>query len=222
MIPINISHIILSTTVVIYNILVNLLPRRVHANIYVPLNIFFLAIITFWAFAFYNLSLDELGLKSTLITTGIFWGVVIGIAASLPSLFAMAFPRVGANTREEFFEDLKPISVILYRSTIHIPIGTAFFEEALFRGILFTVLEVNYGLTAAILVSSGLFAVWHIIPTFKLQKHGQLLGFESRKISQLKLHPVIFILIYAGQMLALFAAGVVLALIRSFTGGLIA
>ncbi|KKR64458.1 MAG: hypothetical protein UU05_C0051G0001, partial [Candidatus Curtissbacteria bacterium GW2011_GWA1_40_47] len=48
MIPLSLSHILLSTTVVVYNILVNLLPRKVHANIYVPLNLFFLALITFW------------------------------------------------------------------------------------------------------------------------------------------------------------------------------
>jgi len=212
MIPLSLSHILLSTTVVVYNILVNLLPRKVHANIYVPLNLFFLALITFWGFAIYNLSFKTLGLTSPLVSLGIFWGLVIGIFASLPFLAAIVFPRIGANKRKEFFEDLKPISVILYHSTIHIPIGTAFFEEALFRGILFAILENTYGGIIAALATSGLFAAWHIIPAFKLQKHGQLLGFESRKISQLELHPIISTLVYIGQLLALFVVGIVLVL----------
>ena len=51
-----------------------------------------------------------------------------------------------------------------YRLLVRFPLGTALFEEVVFRGVLPAALR-NRPVWQAELISAGAFAVWHIIPT---------------------------------------------------------
>jgi membrane protease YdiL (CAAX protease family) len=81
-------------------------------------------------------------------------GVVIGVA--LP------------GTREFFYDDRvldASTAVVLFNALIRIPIATAFYEEMLFRGVLFGMFARKWAPLWAGLASSMLFGLWHILPT---------------------------------------------------------
>jgi len=54
-----------------------------------------------------------------------------------------------------------------YQALIRIPVGTALWEEVAFRGVLQAALRRVMPGTAAIVVTSGVFGIWHIRPTLQ-------------------------------------------------------
>ena len=81
-------------------------------------------------------------------------GVVIGVALPV--------------TREFFYDDRvldASTAVVLFNALIRIPIATAFYEEMLFRGVLFGMFARKWAPLWAGLASSMLFGLWHILPT---------------------------------------------------------
>jgi membrane protease YdiL (CAAX protease family) len=81
-------------------------------------------------------------------------GVVIGVALPV--------------TREFFYDDRvldSSTAVVLFNALIRIPIATAFYEEMLFRGVLFGMFARKWAPLWAGLASSMLFGLWHILPT---------------------------------------------------------
>ena len=55
--------------------------------------------------------------------------------------------------------------VALWRVLVVIPLGTVLPEELAFRGLLLTLLGRRYGVLAGVLLSSGLFGLWHVVPS---------------------------------------------------------
>jgi membrane protease YdiL (CAAX protease family) len=55
--------------------------------------------------------------------------------------------------------------VALWRVQVVIPLGTVLPEELAFRGLLLALLGRRYGVLAGILLSSGLFGLWHVVPS---------------------------------------------------------
>lgn len=83
-------------------------------------------------------------------------GIVIVVGVALP------FTR-------EFFEDERVVesstAAVLFNAAVRIPIATAFYEEMLFRGVLFGMFVRKWPPLWAALASSLLFGLWHILPT---------------------------------------------------------
>lgn len=83
-------------------------------------------------------------------------GVVIVVGVALP------FTR-------EFFEDERVVdsttAAVVFNALVRIPIATAFYEELLFRGVLFGMFARKWPPLWAALASSLLFGLWHILPT---------------------------------------------------------
>jgi uncharacterized protein len=52
-----------------------------------------------------------------------------------------------------------------YRALFRIPLGTALFEEVAFRGVLLAVWARHRGMREAVIGSSALFGIWHVVPT---------------------------------------------------------
>ena len=94
-----------------------------------------------------------------LLVGGIIMGVIaVGIA------IGVAIPA----TRELFYDDRvvdEAIVVVLFNALLRIPIATAFYEEMLFRGVLFGMFARKWAPLWAGLASSALFGLWHILPT---------------------------------------------------------
>ena len=77
---------------------------------------------------------------------------------------AIAIPA----TRELFEDDRvieNPVLWVLFQAFVRIPLATAFYEEVLFRGIVFGMLMRRNSPLVAAIWTSVLFGFWHILPT---------------------------------------------------------
>ncbi|GGQ48788.1 hypothetical protein GCM10010166_16360 [Couchioplanes caeruleus subsp. azureus] len=97
-----------------------------------------------------------------------------------------------------------------------VPLGTVLFEEVAFRGVLWGLLHRRGGATLATLVSSGLFGLWHVLPSLRLHRVNpavaQIVG--PGRNGQL--------LAVAGAVVFTAAAGAVLCELRRRSGSLLA
>ncbi len=60
----------------------------------------------------------------------------------------------------------------LFQAFIRIPLATALYEEVLFRGIVFGMFVRRYSPLVSGIVTSLLFGLWHILPTFEMSPIG--------------------------------------------------
>ncbi len=93
----------------------------------------------------------RVGLPAAAVVTGV---VVTGAAIPRTRRFFVDERVVGADGRE-----------VLHESLVRIPIGTALFEEVLFRGVLLGAAQRRLPAPAAVAASSLLFGLWHVLPT---------------------------------------------------------
>jgi uncharacterized protein len=108
-----------------------------------------------------GLAAADLGLARPALGTGLRWG---GAAAALVgSGYALAWLIPGV--RQALPEgDADPGRVALTVLVV-IPLGTVLPEELAFRGLLLPLLARGRGMTAAAWLSSGLFGLWHVLPS---------------------------------------------------------
>lgn len=159
-----------------------------------------------------GLSLGDVGLSPEHLLTGLLVGVMAGTV-----VIGAAFGLSYIPMFRQYFTDkpkLKPghldmLGELLWR----IPFGTALSEEILFRGVVLGMLVANS--TAAVIVSAGLFGLWHIAPTLRNFRDSPSL--QRLVDSDLRFggHIVATVLVTA-------FAGVVFALLRVWTGSLLA
>lgn len=90
------------------------------------------------------------------------------------------------------------LGLALYHAFIRIPLGTALYEEVLFRGILFGMLARRTTALRAAMWSSFLFGIWHVLPT----------------IDALHANPV-------GDIVDIAPLGVVAGVVGTFVAGLV-
>jgi len=97
-----------------------------------------------------------------------------------------------------------------------IPLGTILFEEVAFRGVLWGLVRKGWGSTAATLVSSAFFGLWHVLPSLRLNRVNpavtDLVG--AGTTGQ--------VLAVAGAVLFTAAAGVLFCELRRRSGSLLA
>lgn len=106
----------------------------------------------------------SLGLRTDRVARGVRVGLAFGAVAVLAVVAASLLPVF-----DEAFADERvtegSFGLALYHSLIRIPVGTALYEEVIFRGVLFGVLSRRFSFLSAALVSSVLFGLWHVLPT---------------------------------------------------------
>lgn len=108
---------------------------------------------------------DAMGMSADRLRRGAAVGSLIGIVIVELFLAAVMFPAA----REAFRDDRiieGSIGLSLYHALFRVPIGTAVYEEVLFRGIVFGMLARRTSPLAAALWSSVLFGLWHALPAF--------------------------------------------------------
>jgi membrane protease YdiL (CAAX protease family) len=109
-----------------------------------------------------GLTAADLGLARSTVPAGLRWGAAA--AALAGAAFALAY--LTAPVRQALPGDeggLGPAA--LWTVLVVIPLGTVLPEELAFRGVLLALLGRWYGLVAGTLVSSGLFGLWHVVPS---------------------------------------------------------
>ena len=104
----------------------------------------------------------DLGLARSTWPAGLRWGAT---AAALIGL-AYALAYLLAPVRQSLPESEGGIGrAALWTLLVVIPLGTVLPEELAFRGLLLPLLGRSRGPLAATLVSSGLFGLWHVLPS---------------------------------------------------------
>ena len=146
--------------VAIYNIVGNLwLPSWA----YVPANLaagVSLVLVARWG----GTSWELLGLARSRWLRGITVGAIAMAGIGLFVALGIALPWT-----RELFEDDRVVDAsaweLIYQPLIRIPLGTAVFEELVFRGVLLGMFMLWLAPVWAVTWSSVLFGLWHVLPT---------------------------------------------------------
>ena len=108
-----------------------------------------------------GLTWADLGLPGVRLRRGLVIGALAAAAVAAVYAGAVALPA----TRTAFVNgrDAVPLAAVLFVALVRIPLGTVVLEELAFRGVLPAL--VGGGWWRATLVSSGLFGLWHVLPS---------------------------------------------------------
>lgn len=109
-----------------------------------------------------GLTFSDIGLSPRLARRDLRLFAVFAALTASGSLAALAHPRTRQLLLDERARD-ESSDVIVYKSLIRFPIGTALFEEATFRGVLPAV--AGRSSATGDLLSAGGFGIWHAMPT---------------------------------------------------------
>lgn len=111
-----------------------------------------------------GVTVSALGYCSDRIRRGLVVGGIVMGVIGVGVLIGVMIPA----TREFFYDDRvieRSTWVIVFDAMIRIPIATAFYEETLFRGVLFGMFVRRWAPIWAALATNLLFGLWHILPT---------------------------------------------------------
>jgi uncharacterized protein len=114
-----------------------------------------------------GLTTTELGLGRAQLGKGARWGVaavaVVAFALTLGVALADRVAPIAALLADQRANMSTP--ELIYQATVRIPLGTALFEELVFRGVLLALLARQAGTWRATVLSSVVFGLWHVAPT---------------------------------------------------------
>lgn len=130
-----------------------------------------------------GLGTDELGVGPGALRRGSNIGGPIAAAIALAVTVAAAGPRLRQLFRDERVEQ-QGLADFAAEVLFRIPVGTALFEESLFRGFLWAWWARRLGEARANSLTSVVFGVWHVLPTLKtvhVYRSGRLARTTSRK-----------------------------------------
>jgi membrane protease YdiL (CAAX protease family) len=109
-----------------------------------------------------GLTAADLGLARSTWPAGLRWGAaaaaLVGATFALSLLIAPVRQAVPYGDGSLGWATLRAVLVV-------IPLGTVLPEELAFRGVLLALLGRRYGVRAGTLLSSGLFGLWHVLPS---------------------------------------------------------
>ena len=109
-----------------------------------------------------GLTVADLGLTRSTWPAGLRWGA----AAAVLVVVAYVLAYVTGPVRQALPDGEGGLGrPALWTVLVVIPLGTVLPEELAFRGLLLALLGRRYGLLAGILLSSGLFGLWHVVPS---------------------------------------------------------
>ena len=109
-----------------------------------------------------GLGVADLGLERARLRRGLLWGgaafVGLGLAVAIVGAFSP-----DSLTSDKGYESVTG-GEAAFKVFVRIPLGTALFEEVVFRSVLLGLLLRNLRPLGATLLSSVLFGLWHIVP----------------------------------------------------------
>lgn len=111
-------------------------------------------------------SWDEMGLGRPELEASARVGGIAAAVAAAGAIAAMAHPRTRAFLRDDQAQ-ITSSGEMARRALIRFPLGTAMFEEISFRGVLPALMP--GGTWRADALAAGVFALWHLIPTARVQ-----------------------------------------------------
>ncbi|MGQ9464440.1 MAG: CPBP family intramembrane glutamic endopeptidase, partial [bacterium] len=136
--------------------------------IYVGVNLAVIMLLIILSRHYLDLTFLDLGYDSRYVLRGIFYGFFASLIVVLSFvLFLYLLPRLGIMIKPPIVR-MGAEDDFLYRLLIRIPLGTAFFEENLFRGICYGLLIKTQSAKKTFIMTSLLFSFWHIVPALKV------------------------------------------------------
>jgi membrane protease YdiL (CAAX protease family) len=152
-------------------------------------------------------SLAELGLSKTGWQRG--WKVGVGLGGAAAVTVAIVAGPLHQLRPDPAVRGM-PLIVLAWQVLVRIPIGTALFEETMFRGLLYASWDGVSGWRWAALWSSAAFAIWHVVVEMHRQERlGQGWGAEAFTAAM-------------PTLAFLFGVGLLLCALRRWTHGIVA
>jgi membrane protease YdiL (CAAX protease family) len=153
---------------VFYNNIVNLIPPAMHTRLYVGLNVIVLLVVCSCAYKFWGFRMADAGIRRGGLWTSLGYGICLVAIIIIPLFIGLwMLPRIGVSLPAIRLDEMAQEGLVS-RLLIRIPLGTAIFEEMLFRGIFLGLLLKELRPQGALLSSSLMFGVWHIVPALKV------------------------------------------------------
>lgn len=117
----------------------------------------------------------DMGLGWRSIIPGLLWAALCIGAVTAVYLIGSSFRRTRAAFHDERMSDLTAGRMV-FQALVEVPFGTVLLEEIAFRAVLFSMLCRRYGLVWAIVISSVLFGLWHVLPSIGTHEQNPALG----------------------------------------------
>lgn len=179
---------------------------RVQDRLYLPVNVAVGAGLVAAART-WGLSWEEIGLDVAGVGPGLLWGGAIAAAIGVAAAGALRIPRLRVLFADRRLGALDRRG-LAWRALVRMPLGTSAFEEMAFRGVLFGALAQQTSVGWAVVISSTLFGLSHVGPALAMAR-----------ANPGRITPA------AGAVITVAAtavAGVLFALLRIWTGGIVA
>jgi membrane protease YdiL (CAAX protease family) len=117
----------------------------------------------------------DMGLGWHYYVPGLIWaGLCIGLI-TVVYLVGSAFRRTREAFHDERMGELTGTGMA-FQALVEVPFGTVLLEEIAFRSVLFSMLCRRYGLVWALVISSLVFGLWHILPSWGTHEQNPALG----------------------------------------------
>lgn len=153
----------------------------------------------------------DLGLRRERLARGALTGLAVGLATAAGALLVLRFPPLldGPVTYAPL-AGIAPLDLLIGIAVL-MPLATIIPEELAFRGLLLSQLLRRVRLRAAIVLSALVFSAWHVV-----------IVLATLAATNLGAEPLFALLGLAGAFAAVFAGGVLFAILRIWTGSLAA
>jgi membrane protease YdiL (CAAX protease family) len=120
-------------------------------------------------------SFTDMGLGFTYLLSGLLWAAgSIGLVAAVYAI-GSGFRKTRAAFHDERVSELSA-SKVAFQALIEVPLGTVLLEEIAFRAVLFSMLARRFGILWAIVISSVIFGLWHVLPSIGTHEQNPALG----------------------------------------------
>jgi len=202
----------LALLIIAYGNLVSLSPDDVRTGFdwaFILGSLTFLALLILWAVRIEGMPLPTLGITLTNAGRSALVGAALGAVVILPVVLYFIFPLGLENGIG--YEDIEEETWggFLLWVLVRQPLGTDFFEEVLFRGVLLAKMTVAWGQRQALVASSLTFALWHLV-----------INFRTIQDTDVASPAALAALAQIASLIGLFAGGLFLGLLRQRTGNL--
>lgn len=154
----------------------------------------------------------DAGLGRGAARPGMFWGLASLMLVAVACLIGALLPASRGLFSDRRVERAGP-GEAAYQVMVRIPFGTVLLEEIAFRGVLYGIVLMMYGVVWATVVSCVLFGFWHVLPALPLTSLNPVVGraFGGRPATAVAI-----------AVLASALAGLVLSQLRRYSGSLLA